>query len=252
MDTNGFLHLGDWRHPEFQKIVAHLGVSDHSHDKWIHTIVLYQARPGELSQDQIEQLHKTHPLARLAVVLGSWCEGETRSGKPLRGVERVFWYEALEFFAFAQSPIAHRTITGPESAIEHAVANRVALGFPIATIVTPDHMSFECLSDGLQLLGFTTNWARSISASESCALIVWDAAHHELLANHSFDSEGQLLGDTPRLALLNFPRLDQTKMLRELGFGQVLGKPFSQANFAEAVYIATPHLHWTDRSRAVA
>jgi CheY-like chemotaxis protein len=32
------------------------------------------------------------PLARVVAVLGSWCEGELRSGRPLAGVRRVPWH----------------------------------------------------------------------------------------------------------------------------------------------------------------
>ena len=56
-------------------------------------ILLVQSRRNEISQHQIEQLHRTAPLARLVGLLGSWCEGEVRSGEPWKGVQRIYWHQ---------------------------------------------------------------------------------------------------------------------------------------------------------------
>ena len=48
-------------------------------------IVLAQSWPGQFSPKQIERLRRLAPLARVDELLGSWCEGETRTGRPPGG-----------------------------------------------------------------------------------------------------------------------------------------------------------------------
>src|SRR4051794_21630350 len=52
-------------------------------------IVIVESRPGQFSRREVERLHAAEPLARLVALLGTWCEGEERSGRPWPGVVRV-------------------------------------------------------------------------------------------------------------------------------------------------------------------
>ena len=56
--------------------------------------MLAQACPDQFSAAAIDRLRSLAPLARLIVILGSWCEGEPRSGRPLPGVIRMYWHQA--------------------------------------------------------------------------------------------------------------------------------------------------------------
>jgi hypothetical protein len=56
-------------------------------------IVLAQAWPGQFSPKQIERLRRLAPLARISELLGSWCEGETRTGRPPGGTLRNYWHQ---------------------------------------------------------------------------------------------------------------------------------------------------------------
>src|SRR3954454_5745062 len=56
-------------------------------------VVVAQSRPDSVSHAQYEQFQREAPLAGVLSLLGSWCEGETRTGKPWKGAHRVFWYE---------------------------------------------------------------------------------------------------------------------------------------------------------------
>lgn len=53
------------------------------------TIVLLQGWPGQWTAAEANQLRQAAPLADLAVVLGPWCEGESRTGVPLPGARRL-------------------------------------------------------------------------------------------------------------------------------------------------------------------
>ena len=85
-------------------------------DAAVDVIVVAQARPGEFSHAQIERLRQAAPLARIVGLLGSWCEGEMRSGRP--------W------------PAAVRTllapVVGPRRSRVAAAGRRPALGLGAA------------------------------------------------------------------------------------------------------------------------
>ncbi len=52
-------------------------------------IVLLQSWPGQWPAADVAALRRAAPLARVAAILGSWCEGETRTGRPLAGAVRL-------------------------------------------------------------------------------------------------------------------------------------------------------------------
>lgn len=56
-------------------------------------ILLFQSFPGEFLSAEVERLRRRFPLAPVAVIYGSWCEGETRSGKPVADAARFHWAE---------------------------------------------------------------------------------------------------------------------------------------------------------------
>ncbi len=45
-------------------------------------IVVAQAFPGQFSHEAIDRLRRLAPLARVVGLMGSWCEGEMRTGSP--------------------------------------------------------------------------------------------------------------------------------------------------------------------------
>ena len=68
-------------------------------------LVLLRSWSGEFSDSWVLELQKKFPLAPILAVLGSWCEGEARTGTPLAGVHSMLWYDfaamaPLECFAF--------------------------------------------------------------------------------------------------------------------------------------------------------
>mgnify|MGYP002623360748 CR=1 FL=1 len=56
-----------------------------------YLVVLWQDRPDRYNAAEIDRLTSLLPTAQLVAVTGGWCEGETRSGRPLDGVTRVAW-----------------------------------------------------------------------------------------------------------------------------------------------------------------
>jgi hypothetical protein len=115
--------LGDWEQAEFAPAVDYLrrevnlelvgdvrgsgdfGVGDDSKQEVVDAkdggplfgdpdlILLVASRPGRFSAAEVEALHHRAPLARIVGLLGSWSEGEVRSGHPWPGVTRIYAHQ---------------------------------------------------------------------------------------------------------------------------------------------------------------
>jgi hypothetical protein len=59
----------------------------------VDLIVVAQAFPGEFPAERGDSLRRLAPLARVVALLGSWCEGETRTGRACPGAIRVYWHQ---------------------------------------------------------------------------------------------------------------------------------------------------------------
>lgn len=233
------LLTGDYEHADFASLRAWLAdcpsvrvdttAIDEPSPVPYQIIAICQARPGRFHQDQIESLHRRAPLARLIAILGSWCEGEVRSGQPWHGVERVYWYNAvgrLQGMLGQMNSQSLRTLT-PAERIERQVLRQVPPGSH-AFIIAPRRGDYEALADLCQVLKLAPHWQRtlipeSVPTPELVMLACDDSSQLgsvELLAGL------RLAWPTARLlALLNFPRRDEIASLRSAGFDAVLGKP---------------------------
>jgi CheY-like chemotaxis protein len=56
-------------------------------------IVLAQAFPGQFSHQAVDRLRRLAPLTRVLGLMGSWCEGEMRTGSPWPGAVRTYWHQ---------------------------------------------------------------------------------------------------------------------------------------------------------------
>ena len=97
----------------------------------VDAIVAFQTRPGELSHDLFQHLQKVAPLSPVVMVLGSWCEGEMRSGFPPEGVLRFYWHQfEAHWFDFVTS-MASDSITNWHCPATMTHADRLLERLPI-------------------------------------------------------------------------------------------------------------------------
>ena len=199
-------------------------------------IVFAQCYPGQYASDQIERLRRLAPLTRLMALLGSWCEGEARSGKPYAGVSRAYWHQwlpridvDLETFLQGKCPMwgLPPTLTESERWLR---MSRVPLESRegLIAIHAPDSETTGALMDVCSKAGYATlcikpGQKQLLRGATAC---LWDVPGS---AASSVDRARRLLeqlGRVPLVAIINFPRIDDCQQLRRAGAAAIISKPY--------------------------
>jgi hypothetical protein len=239
--------LGDVDHPDFRSVrqwlakhcwVARFNDARSSTTLGVRAIVAFQARPSMIDVAMLEQAAQLHPLAQFVLVLGSWCEGETRSGRPIAGVHRTYWYHAqayLQRLLYQNSTPPLRTLVIAEQ-VDLGIERipRVAGRFEIhaSTPLRREVLAEACSAIGLQPL--------SNQATVEPRLVLVDVGTLT-------ESQLEFVADLRRMhpqslhaAALDMPRSDEVAQLRAAGCDAVFGHPFLLADLAAVVATTSP------------
>lgn len=245
------LFVGDAEHAEFREPIAwlrarlalHVAANPQQALRWLsgpsrrpQLVVVAQPRPGCVSPGDVERLHRAVPLARLVALLGSYCEGEVRSGTPWPGVLRVYWHEWLGrcqaelpgLLAGSTSTWAlPRTATGVDQAL--LAARRGWQQHPGMVLVrTAKHDEFEGLADVCLNLGLSPVWLPPNHPPQlkRADLLLWDSDGRQPDEWMELKQWHDRLHPAPVLYLRGFPRYSDVCLAHQAGADQVLPKPF--------------------------
>ena len=213
-------------------------------------LLLAQPRPGMMRQAVLDRLQATAPLVRVVTVAGSWCEGELRTGRPLPGTVRLYWYELAAWWkrnaaAWATGdctawslPLEEepwRPLGATATNDQHATYGNAANGTysGLVEIDTPSHETFSTLAAALKTHGWSAVWqprGRRRAAVEAPAAGIWDGGQFdspepEQLAQFC-QCDSNSTPNRPVVVLLDFPRAEHIQMARKVGATAVLGKPY--------------------------
>jgi CheY-like chemotaxis protein len=200
-------------------------------------ILLAQSRPGQFAAHQIEQLRRLAPLSPVAAILGSWCEGETRSGKPCAGVSRANWHQwfpraaaDLERIRESRCPTWGQPLTASEHERWLALSVATLPGRAgLVAIHAVERESAEALADVCQCAGYATVWIRPTDSVRlsGAAAVLWDSND---LTEANIGGLRQVIArfqPSPVIAVLNFPRPDDYQRAIQAGAAAVISKPYS-------------------------
>ncbi len=198
-------------------------------------ILLAQSRPGTYPQSLVERLRDVAPLTTVIVVLGSWCEGETRSGVPLGDVHRVPWYALPlgscwrnDSSTVFQMPLT----TGFDERLERELASCRSMPARRIAVYSADPSQAAALCESLRGFGHEAILANELADPQGCHAAVWDDAggmRTTRIASVDFVRTFGFSRRMPRVALRTFPRSHQANRDRDAGFSATLPKPFHLA-----------------------
>lgn len=204
-------------------------------------IILAERWPGEFAASHVDALRRAVPLARFVTVLGTWLEGETRTGRPRAGSLRVYWHRWAEFSPAleARSPDSASAWSFPSTSsdderllsayeIEPATSSVSRSQSLLIAIVARERDAFGSLADICGDRGWQTVWLRNLETETS---LHPDA----ILLDAATTSENELsrvvrlhvsIGRAPIVAIVGFPRFEDVSRWKAAGAATVVSKPF--------------------------
>ncbi|MGA2797275.1 MAG: hypothetical protein ABSE63_06850 [Thermoguttaceae bacterium] len=198
-------------------------------------IVIAQAFPRQFSHGDVDRLRRLAPLSRILGLLGSWCEGETRSGQPLPAI-RIYWHQwraraerELRRLIQSQCPSWGLPVTATEEErLLVSAAQAPPRGQGLVAIHAGGFAMADWLSEACRTCGYSTAWLRPphYTHVEGAAAAIFDGSdlHGEEL--EQLRRLTNALGRRPVIALLDFPRIEDERRAIAAGAAAVLSKPF--------------------------
>lgn len=245
------LYIGDRHWPEFagpaQWLKDYVDVSAPpdvaaacrlvlSHDVPFDIVVVAQRRPGEYAQGIFDELRAGAPLTPIVCLLGSFCEGELRTGAPWPGAIRVYAHQFAARMGAQHEHLAGQGATAWAPPFTATEEDRIRASSPVtpprlavrAAVISRDRQSASALCDAIQSAGCSpTSHSDDLAAFDDNAdIVVWDCAAGFASGTASFDRLVQRLPETPKIVLVGFPRGEDIAAARAHGAAAVISKPF--------------------------
>jgi CheY-like chemotaxis protein len=201
-------------------------------------VLVAQATPGEWDGPWIDRLRRCAPLVRVVAVLGTWCEGETRTGRPLAADCRVYWHAFPAWWARQREVLlagrapAWSFPEGDWGAVVSAAAGKrgtCAIMGGVAIVAAPTRESAESIAMALRVGGWTSVWVRPprlLPDVYGAAAIIYDGGQLDSDELATIADLRERYGTLPIVALADFPTIDRAAAARTTGVAVVLGKPF--------------------------
>lgn len=207
-------------------------------------IAVAQAFPGQFSAEDVDRLRRLAPLARVIGLLGSWCEGEMRTGKPWPAAIRLYWHQwparcrrELPRLALGRGSSWCLPVTASDEEQFLATAEEpfAARHEGLVVIHARQFEMQDWLSAACRRRGYGTVWLQPGRAMRvegaRAAIFDFGGAIQQELAD--LESLARALAPAPVIALLNFPRLDERDCVLAGGAAAVLSKPLWVADLLE-------------------
>lgn len=183
----------------------------------VKLLLLAEPRRGGWSQDDCERLHAAGPLTMLVGVHGSWCEGWQRSGHPWRGVEHCYWHQLpgrLPHLLARGHAVRTQQL---DERLRHTTRRPEEGG---RAAISAAGETAEALADAIAACGWTT-----CERDERCDAALWDGDPRRAIDLQRLAQLAESLPDTPRLAILAAPRVDDWRQALQYA-DWVISKPF--------------------------
>jgi CheY-like chemotaxis protein len=198
-------------------------------------IVVAQSFPGQFSHDAIDRLRRLAPLARILGVMGSWCEGEMRSGLPWPATVRTYWHQwparcHREFGRLAAGQRCSWALPLTATDEERLLVD-TAESWPrrqgLVVIRSPSFEMADWLSAACRRRGLATLLQRAPSAArvEGAAAGIFDGSDLGEDECAELERLALALRPAPVVVLLAFPRAEHYRLALSSGAAAVLSKP---------------------------
>jgi hypothetical protein len=213
-------------------------------DQGYDLVIIAQSNRQSITQKFIDHLRVlTRNSIPLINLLGSWCEGEERSGQPLQHVTRIYWHQwAGQFQQLLKLPSSgNHSPPTPAPSINWNLLGETPLTIGISALCSTQA---SWVNDSLSAVGVNGVWLeQAVEQASDIPPLAAICLDSDSLTD-ALTSRIQWLHEefprVPVIALLNFPRINEVHALqRQFGVAQVLPKPCELSQLAYALTAVT-------------
>ena len=197
-------------------------------------VVVAEDRPGAISPSLFEQLRRSVPLTPIVRLIGNWCEGEARTGKPWPGAVRMGVHQFVQRVGAQLERLrllGANVWTPPFTRVdEDRAINGMSLHpaeAPANVLVVakerkrPPHCAMRIRSTGFIA---EAHWPAEAATSPLAAdLVIWDFPAGLGVSAADFARFTERTPQIPKIVIIGFPRASDEKPRRAgAHFGRVL------------------------------
>lgn len=202
--------------------------------------------PGQFVAGDIALLRQTVPLTRIVALLGTWCEGETRNGRPWPANARVFWYHWPRWWRRAHARLTPGRPARWEMPPTATGQDRVLAAIPVTAdhrrpggliaIAAGDWATYAAMAAAMESAGYATVWSRVHRPSvwHGTTGGIWDGGQLDNREQARLSAFCRRLEPAPVVALFDFPRVETVATAEALRVAAVFGKPYAVDELADA------------------
>jgi CheY-like chemotaxis protein len=200
----------------------------------VELVILCESRRGQYSSSAIDALRTAAPLVRFWRVLGSWHEGEPRSGRPPAGCTSTYWHQwharagrtlaVGDGVAAWQLPLT--TSADERTLAESAEPTEQRSGTVI--VCAGRFESAAALADVCRLGGYDSVIMRERETfrDKDAVAILWDTTPENMGDQPCVEKLRSGACGVPILAVVGFPRTDDVRRAQPAGVTAVISKPY--------------------------
>lgn len=202
-------------------------------------ILLAQSNRDTFPGREVDRLRRIAPLAALAVVTGSWCEGETRSGRPLPGIAYAAWHQfAPRWLRYLEAWRNHRspdwswpaTWSEEERLLYRTEQGRKRgsgpQGSPLVVLPTPGPVGHDWIADVCRRWNLAMVAVDELTPGAQRPRVgVWQTPAWTSSSHRELTAFSKKIPNTPVLVVADFPLPQQVEEIRHAGGTSLLAQP---------------------------
>lgn len=244
------LFVGDFERAEFRSTAAQLATQEarsvpdipaalellNGNDFCPAVIVLAEVGSQPRSNDDLAQLRRTVPLARLVRLVDPWLEGESRTNRSLPVALRAQWHQRIDQFPWSLPITASQddcllATVDDERGIESPSNNT------LIAICARDRETVQSLAGIFTAQRWKSLCLRTPPTETplSVDVVIFDLAFGTDQELAQLAAMKSAVGAAPLIALLGFPRPEDIARLHSAGAAAVIAKPFLTADLIREI-----------------
>jgi len=254
------LLTGDFWHQDFQGIVSQFDVPatlvpiekiESVSDSKFDLVIIAQSRRNQFQSIDIDRVFEFFPNTPLVALLGSWCEGEVRSGQPIAGVVRIYWHQWSGRYERFISQLGQNGITDWHAPKTSSVADRIELQhstlnsnlyqrkLEMIGISAWTQSNYEMLADAVQQFGWQSRWIErafwDAESTNTVSAVCIDARSWSDDVKNRIKWIRSEFPLVPMVLVVSYPRASELDEIEATGIGFVVSKPFELVDLKSAL-----------------